>query len=112
MRYCVCQLKNMSKLKIGQLFNDWINWSNKAFAEATPESSLIKLEEEIAEIRQDLSESKINAEEYADAIMCLLDSAGRLGISGDDIVSAFRLKFEINKRRTWIKQSDNTYKKI
>lgn len=102
----------MSNSKLGQLFDDWMNWSNKTFAEATPQSSLIKLESEIEEIRQDLSDEKVNPEEYVDAIMCLLDSAGRLGISGDDIVNSFRIKFEINKRRTWARQSDNTYKKI
>lgn len=41
--------------------------------------------------------------------MCLFDSAGRAGVSVEDIFEAFALKLEINKTRTWIKNPDNTY---
>lgn len=97
---------------MSELFQDWMDWSTKTFAEATPESSLIKLEEEIGEIRENLEKGMMLPEEYVDAIMCILDSAARLGITGKHIENHFRLKFEINKKRTWVKQLDNTYKKI
>ncbi len=86
-------------------------WSLKTFPDATPISSLRKLEEEIKEVENDIINGAINSinEEYADCLMCLFDSAGRLGITPQLIFEAFALKFEKNKNRTWYKNPDNTY---
>ena len=88
-------------------------WSNKIFTEATPLSSLRKAQEEIHEIRVDLHEGEPKAEEYADAIMCLFDSAQRAGLTANDIRDAYEKKNHINiYERTWKKNPDNTYSHI
>lgn len=95
-----------------ELEKERLEWSKKTFPEATPESCLKKLEEEIAEIRCDMSLGVARAEEYADALMCLLDSAGRQEITVEMIIEEFASKFYINKQRKWIKNPDNTYSHV
>jgi hypothetical protein len=95
-----------------QLEKQRFEWSLKTFPEATAKSSLKKLKEEIKEIKSDMKAGVKNPEEYADALMCLFDSAGRDGIPVEAIVNAFAKKFEINKNRQWIKNPDNTYSHI
>lgn len=51
-------------------------------------------------------------EEYADALMCLFDSAGRQGILPENIFRAFAKKLKVNKARKWIKNPDNTYSHV
>ena len=87
-------------------------WSLKIFPEATPLSSLKKLQSEIKEIEVDLTLGRRNPEEYADALMCLLDSAGRRGIGLREIVVAFSNKLEKNKKRGWRKNEDSTYSHV
>ena len=84
-------------------------WSLETFTEATPQSSLEKLKSEIKEIEEDLEKEIVNPMEYADALMCLLDSAGRASITPHHILRAFREKLEINKSRVWVKNPDNSY---
>jgi hypothetical protein len=95
-----------------ELENERLQWSLKTFPEATAISSLRKLEEEIKEIEADILEGKKVPEEYADALMCLFDSAGRHGISVHEIISAFAIKLIKNKNRKWVKNPDNTYSHI
>lgn len=95
-----------------ELEKERLEWSLKTFTEATAISSLRKLEEEIEEIEKDINAGVKNAEEYADALMCLFDSAGRHGISPEEIVWAFASKLQKNKRREWIKNPDNTYSHV
>lgn len=87
-------------------------WSLETFPEATALSSILKLKEEADEIEFDIVSGVIIVEEYADALMCLFDSAGRQGISVQDIFDAFERKLAVNKSRTWIKNPDNTYSHI
>jgi hypothetical protein len=94
------------------LENERMAWSLEVFPEATPISSLHKAREEIKEIYEDITHATRAPEEYADAIMCLFDSAGRQGISATEIVEAYGKKLEINKGRTWIKNADNTYSHV
>ncbi len=77
-------------------------------------SSLRKLEEEIEEIEVDIVEGHRAPDEYADALMCLFDSAGRqqVPIYPAEIFEAFEKKLKINKNRTWKKNPDNTYSHI
>lgn len=95
-----------------ELENERWPWSEKTFPEATPLSSLCKLREEIKEIEQDLSQGNLYPEEYADAMMCLLDSAKRAGITVEEILLAYELKTEKNKKRKWSKNPDNSYSHI
>ncbi|WP_192579301.1 dATP/dGTP pyrophosphohydrolase domain-containing protein [Dyadobacter aurulentus] len=87
-------------------------WALETFPEATAVSSLRKCESEIKEIEENIEAGIQDAEEYADAIMCLFDSAGRNGITIEQIVSAFAKKLEKNKSRTWVKNDDNSYSHV
>ncbi len=87
-------------------------WSFKTFPEATPLSSLLKLESEIEEIKEDIILDQNRPEEYADALMCLMDSAGRRGIKVEEILTAYAHKFEVNKKRVWKKNPDNSYSHV
>lgn len=101
----------MSK-SIIELEKERFEWSLKTFPDATPVSSLYKLESEIEEIKRDLWDGRREPIEYADALMCLFDSAGRNGISVQEIFDAFETKLEINKKRVWNKNPDNSYSHV
>ena len=64
------------------------------------------------EIEKDILSGEVNVEEYADALMCLFDSAGREGVSVEDIFKAFKVKLSKNKKRTWKKNSNNSYSHV
>lgn len=89
-----------------------LKWSLKTFTEATPMSSLIKAQGEIMEVAANIETGVKDPEEYADVMMCLFDSAARDGISYQDIVDAYRKKVEINIKRDWTKNDDNTYSHV
>lgn len=91
---------------------DRLTWSLEMFPEATVQSSLIKCKHEIAEIEEDIKNGVRNPVEYVDALMALLDSAGRQGIYVNEIIQAFNEKLKINKGRDWIKNDDNTYSHV
>lgn len=103
-------------MKIEELEAIRLSWSLKTFTEATPFSSLQKLKSEIKEVEKELMEWQPNkdnlCEEYADCLMCLFDSAGRLGITPNQIFEAFRIKLKKNQERVWTKNPDNTYSHI
>lgn len=87
-------------------------WAMQIFPEATAISSLRKLEEEIEEIENDINHDVKDPIEYADAMMCLFDSAARHGISAAQIRDAFEEKLEINLNRKWKKNPNNTYSHV
>jgi hypothetical protein len=64
-----------------ELEDERMRWAWKTFPDATAISSLRKLESEIKEIEADINAGAKNPYEYADALMCLFDSAGRQGIT-------------------------------
>jgi hypothetical protein len=99
-------------MNIIELEKERLEWSLKTFTEATPISSLRKLESEIEEIEVDIVEGVKNPYEYADALMCLFDSAGRQGIYPEEIFAAFYHKLKINKSREWVKNPDNSYSHV
>lgn len=96
-------------LELVPMEKERLAWSLQTFPDATPQSALNHLKEEIKEIEQNIADGVNDATEYADAIMLLLDSAGRRGISVVDILYAFRQKHEINKTRRWEKNPDGSY---
>lgn len=100
-----------------QLEAERLAWSKEVFTDATPQSSLNKLEEEIKEVREGLSNDDRRdklTEEYADCLMCLFDSAGRIEtpITPEEIIRAFEVKLIKNKSRKWKKNDDNTYSHV
>ena len=97
---------------INELEAERLAWSLEVFNEATPISSLRKLESKIKEIEQDLLAGNDPREEFADALMCLFDAAGRSGIYPQAIFEAFERKLVINKARVWKKNPDNSYSHV
>lgn len=90
-------------------------WSLKTFPEATALSSLQKLKDEADEVEKELIHGHSGEElqeEYADCLMCLFDSAGRAGITPEQLLRAFALKHEKNKSRKWIKNENNSYSHV
>lgn len=97
-----------------ELEDERMQWSLETFPEATSKSSLEKLRSELNELEHAM-EHGIHSEvkeEYVDALMCLLDSAGRRGIDLHELTEAFALKLAINKSREWVKNPDNTYSHV
>jgi NTP pyrophosphatase (non-canonical NTP hydrolase) len=109
-------------MTIQELEKERLEWSLKNFPEATPRSSMLKLKSEIKEVLKLISHYEKFPdgddglgdlmEEYADCLMCLFDSAGRAGISPDEIFEAFEEKLQINKERVWVKNPNNTYSHV
>lgn len=107
---------------IFELEADRLEWSKKTFPEATPRSSMFKLESEVKEVLKEITKLekfpdgddglRALTEEYADCLMCLFDSAGRAGVSVEEIFEAFEEKLEVNKNRKWVKNSNNTYSHV
>ena len=95
-----------------QLEAERLAWSLEVFTEATPISSLRKLEGEMKEVEVDLSLGNDPTEEYVDCLMCLLDSAGRAGITMEQLRDGFAKKLAKNKARTWSKNPDNSYSHV
>jgi len=89
-----------------------LKWSLETFTEATPAGSLEKAKEEINEIALDIEKGIKNPYEYADAIMCIFDVAGRMGISAKEVMMAYEIKININIKRDWRKNTDNSYSHI
>jgi hypothetical protein len=98
--------------RIIKLEQERFTWSLETFPASTPLSSLKKLRKEVDEIEYDIQNGEKRPEEYADVLMCLFDSAGRQGISAQDIFDAFEGKLKINKLRKWKKNPDNSYSHV
>lgn len=95
-----------------KLEKERMQWSFDTFKEATALSSLEKLSDEIEEVAHELQHGASGDQlvtEYADCLMCLFDSAGRAGVTPEQIFEAFKRKLAINKARSWEKNENNTY---
>lgn len=101
---------------IRHLYEEHTDFTLSTFTEATPRSSLLKLHDELQEVYAALDENASTAadiaEEYVDCVMCLFDSAARMGIYGAMFERIFRAKLARNKARTWLKNEDNTYSHV
>lgn len=86
-----------------------MKWSFETFIEANQFSSLLKCREEIEEIENDMRRNIRRPEEFADAIMCILDAAGRIGISSEEVITSYIKKVKIKIHREWKKNENNTY---
>jgi NTP pyrophosphatase (non-canonical NTP hydrolase) len=93
-----------------------LEWSKSIFPKATSISSMTKLVGEAQEVVDEVNKPTIDiehlTEEYADVIMCLFDSAGRIGIEPNDIFKSFKNKLAINKSCEWIDNGNGTYSRI
>ena len=105
-------LYDVAPVNIVKLERKRMAWARKVFPDSTALSSLIHLEKEIREIKYDIQHGIRRPEEYADALSCLFDSAGRQGITPEEIFQAADAKFLVNLSRTWVKNSDGTYSHV
>ena len=78
-------------------------WQKETFGEATAQSKLHHLNEEIKELHHALGNNDPEASglEYADCFILLYGSAAARGMSYEDICKAIRVKMDINKSRKW-----------
>lgn len=108
-------MKTHTPKSLEELENERFEWSLKTFPEATIGSSILKAQEEIHEVLKSFRDGETKeqtAEEYADIVKAIFDSAGRAGITVHDIRNAFEKKLAKNKARTWVKNADNTYSHV
>lgn len=98
----------------------WMAWTLANFPKSGTEASLIHLQEEIKEILSELqsddpnptSEEGVTLMEFADAFICLFTAAGKSGFTIQEIFRAVKNKMEINYKRKWILNPDNTYSHV
>lgn len=98
----------------------WMVWTRENFPASGAESSLIHLQEEIKEVLEAISsddphpiqDNGIPLMEYADCFICLLTAAGKSGFDLEQIRKAIMNKMEINYRRKWKLNADNTYSHV
>ena len=104
---------------INEVMTEFIEFSLPTFANATSFSSLDKLAIEVIEVKCAMDNDVFGhldaghlAEEYADCIMCLFDSAARAGVGVESINAALCRKLVLNKSRKWVENADKTYSHI
>lgn len=115
------------KVNIQDIVSRYNDWCQKQFPLSTPISSLKGLKRECDECMNDIyllnkwkeetgccnPELFNNAKiEYADCLMYLIDSARRFGLSLDDLFLAMDEKLQINLKRDWKINEDNSYSHI
>lgn len=91
-----------------QQFEEITAWQKETFPQATADSKIAHLQEEVDELAVDVHiQAPDRRLEYADCFLLLYGSAAADGMSYDDIIAAIQEKFEINKKRTWGKPNEN-----
>jgi NTP pyrophosphatase (non-canonical NTP hydrolase) len=92
------------KGEIQKLMEDWDEWRNKTFPNATPISHCIHLLKEVEELKQAIfhehSKDEIGSE-FADCFILLLNTASQFKLTFDDLVEFSKTKMEVNKKRKW-----------
>lgn len=84
------------------LYRDHARWSQSTFGaddERGPLGPIRHLRKETDE----LEAAPTDPEEYADALLLLLDASRRAGIGLKELIAAARAKLEVNKARDWPK---------
>lgn len=100
--------------------NIWMNWTKENFPASGAKASLIHLREEIKEVIEEIdsefptatSEEGITLMEYADCFICLLTAAGKSGFTIQELFKSIKNKMNINYKRKWKLNPDNTYSHI
>ena len=85
--------------KMCDLWRDLSKWSDATFGPPSvrgPRGPLLHLAKEANEAADNPSQ-----EEFADCLLCLLDSIRRSNRSLESVVDAALLKMEVNKLRSW-----------
>lgn len=87
-----------------ELFERFKVFSQNTFIDANTDDYLIKLEEEVKELKEDVS-----IEELADCVLVLV---GLSRFIEGDLKKAITNKIEINEKRKWERLPDGTYHHI
>ena len=84
-------------------------WGLETFPEATAQSVLLHLQEEIGELWAEVDQGTPVNEELADCFILLIQLARQLDL---DVYEEVHKKFEINKTRTWEKVDAGFWKHV
>lgn len=88
------------------LQDELVEWSDATFGSGDRLVPILKhLQSEIGE----LVDTPMDRMEYADCFILLIEAAGKVGLSMDDLVDAAYEKHEINKNRVWGKPNKDGY---
>lgn len=115
--------------KLETLMQQHAEWAKETFPESTPLSSILGAKREIKELLAELGyielpngklaevmDHQIDMEklatEYVDVIKYFFDSMARSGVTIDVFRATFEKKLAINKKRTWVKNADNSYSHV
>lgn len=98
----------------------WMQWTKENFPASGAKASLIHLQEEIKEVIEEIdsefptptSEEGIALMEYADCFICLITAAGKSGFAIQELFKAIENKMNINYKRKWVLNPDNTYSHV
>lgn len=105
------ELYAQHNLELELLFERHKKFAHKTFPESTAESSLLGLEREIQEIRNEPDKRKKGIE-YIDGLFYWADSFSRAGFTFNDMKVFMKEKLSINENRDWNKNPDNSYSHI
>ncbi len=87
------------------LLTEWLEWFHATMPDGTPESFLLKADEEIAEFREQPS-----LEELSDVIVTLIGWLDLSGYNLDALIDSSRVKLQTNRTRRWQRLPDGRYK--
>lgn len=93
-----------------EIFNEITAWQKATFPNATAESKIHHLYEEVKELMAEFfsqQRTKQRQSEFADCFMLLFGAAAADGMSYQDICNAINEKMEVNKKRKWGKPDAN-----
>lgn len=89
-------------------FNEITKWQKETFGQATAQSKILHLKQEVNELLLDVIIKKSERRlEFADCFFLLFGAAAADGMTYEDIEACIAEKFEINKARKWGKPDAN-----
>lgn len=94
-----------------QIAGRFMGWSVKTYERSTALSCMLHLKRECEEVLEEKDKQK-QLVEFADCAMCLLSAVAREGFTAEQLVEAIAAKAEINYKRTWKLNEDNTYSHV
>jgi hypothetical protein len=102
---------------INEIMEEFTEFSCKTFVNADSLTSLVKLEDELKEVRELLNADYefpefMLIEEYADVAMCLFDSLRKRGISIESLNAAMCRKTKLCINSKWVENENHTYSRI
>ena len=103
-------------IRFEEIIERHLDFTSNVFPKGTAKCGLIHLRSEIEEVMaeletEDTADSKL-VEEYADCLMCLIDSANRAGITPAVLFRMMEYKICINEDRKWKYNGDGSYSHI